>query len=103
MSLCRHHLLCMARVTHKGVGASGECALAGAAIMATLAKDRVEVMLMAERCSVCGGSSGIRSQCPRSQGRVVCRDCCIGLDRLDGHNCRWWELCTATDLGQWEW
>ena len=58
---------------------------------------------MAARCFLCGSDYGIRTQCPMLQGRVVCRDCCLRRDGLDGRDCLWWELCCATDLRQWEW
>jgi len=58
---------------------------------------------MAERCLLCGSDYGIRSHCPKLKGAVVCRDCCRTKEGLEGPACPWWELCTATDLRQWEW
>ena len=58
---------------------------------------------MADRCLLCGSEDGIRSSCPKLKGQTVCRDCCNDRDSLDGHKCPWWELCSATDLRQWEW
>jgi hypothetical protein len=56
---------------------------------------------MAAKCSLCGSDDGIRSLCPKSRGRVVCRDCCLSSEELPGLECPWWDLCTATDLRQW--
>ena len=58
---------------------------------------------MAARCSLCGSEDGIRSSCPKLEGQVVCRYCCRTRKGLDGPVCLWWELCSSTDLRQWEW
>ena len=76
----------LAQAAHKGVGSGGQCALAGTAIMAAFAQSRPDVMPVAQKCWICGSGEGIRSLCPRSGGRVTCRDCCIVEPSLDGHS-----------------
>ncbi|MDP2896619.1 MAG: hypothetical protein Q8Q12_08670 [bacterium] len=61
-----------------------------------------EVMPYGRKMSVLRQSQqGSRFHCPRLDEQVLCKRCCI--ERLGGHWCYRWSLCTANDLSQCEW